>query len=262
MTRITIFIAFLLHFGCANPIAQFDSSDYVLKWSDEFNGTVLDENKWMHRQEGGMHGKSRIRSHCTALDGKGRANVMTQLIPNESAVGYEIESGMIATQGLQAWKYGLFEARIQFESAEGHHGAFWLQSPDYGKVTDDFEVSGTEIDIIEYFGRKGALSQNLHWNKYGSKDKKAVGSGNLKTNSVIETVDTEFHVYSMLWTPEEYIFYIDGMETWRTKEAVSKHDEYIILSLLSSTGEAARINEEEFPDYMLVDWVRVFQKKY
>ncbi len=259
MTRITIFIAFLLHIGCAKPIAQFDSSDYVLKWSDEFNGTVLDENKWMHRQEGGMHGKSRIRSHCTALDGKGRANVMTQLIPNESAVGYEIESGMIATQGLQAWKYGLFEARIQFESAEGHHGAFWLQSPDYGKVTDDFEASGTEIDIVEYFGG-GALSQNLHWNKYGSKDKKAICSGYLNI-PVVSTVDTEFHVYSLLWTPEEYIFFIDGKETWRTSEAVSNHDEYIILSLLTSKSEAKKIKRKHFPDTMLVDWVRVFQKK-
>jgi beta-glucanase (GH16 family) len=162
---------------------------------------------------------------------------------------------------LYAWKYGLFEARIKFESAEGHHGAFWLQSPDYGLVTDDFVVSGTEIDVIEYFGRKGALSQNLHWNKYGSKDKKSVGSGNLKTNPVIETVDTEFHVYSLLWTPEEYIFYIDGTETWRTNKAVSKHEEYVILSLLAARGEATRINKDEFPDHMLVDWVRVYQKK-
>ena len=65
----------------------------------------------------------------------------------------------------------------------------------------------------------------------------------------------------MLWTPEEYIFYIDGTETWRTVKAVSKHDEYIILSLLTSVGEATRIIEEEFPDHMLIDWVRVFQKK-
>ena len=261
MLYTTLLVLLLLHAHQTTPTTQLEDSTFELVWSDEFSGDELDLEKWMHRRKDGMHGKSRIREHCSVLDGKGHVVLKTQLISDESEVGYEVESGMIATQGLYAWKYGLFEARIKFESAEGHHGAFWLQSSEYGKVTDDFEASGTEIDIIEYFGRKGALSQNLHWNKYGSKDKKSIGSGNLKTNPVIETVDTEFHVYSMLWTPEEYIFYIDGTETWRTVKAVSKHDEYIILSLLASAGEATRINEEEFPDHMLVDWVRVFQKK-
>jgi beta-glucanase (GH16 family) len=78
---------------------------------------------------------------------------------------------------------------------------------------------------------------------------------------VLETVDSEFHVYSLLWTPEMNIFYIDGEETWRTNEAVSHHDEYIILSLLSSKWEARKIKPENFPDTMSVDWVRVYQKK-
>ena len=246
--------------GCAEPVAKFANNGYELVWNDEFSVDTLDESKWMTRHKDNMHGKSRIRQHCTELDGKGHAVLKTQLVSNDSDVGYEIESGMIATQGLHAWKYGLFEARIKFETHAGHHGAFWLQSMDYGKVTDDFTASGTEIDIIEFFGN-GSLSQNLHWNAYRSKDKKAVGSGNLTNHPVIETVSTEFHVYSMLWTPEEYIFYIDGEETWRTKEAVSHHDEYIILSLLTSKWEAGKIKPEKFPDTMLVDWVRVFQKE-
>jgi beta-glucanase (GH16 family) len=213
----------------------------------------------MTRKKDGMHGKSRIREQCSFLDGNGHVVLKTQLIPDKSEVGYEIESGMISTDNLHFWKYGLFESRIKFESAEGHHGAFWLQSPEYGLITDDFEASGTEIDVIEYFG-KGKLSQNLHWNKYGSKDKKWSGSGNL-TNAAIETVDSKFHVYSLLWTPDEYVFYIDGKETWKTNQAVSHHNEFIILSLLSSKWEAKKITPENFPDYMVVDWVRVFQLK-
>ena len=256
-----LFVLFLLQ---SNPIqseVQVEDGLYVLVWSDDFSGDKLDTANWIHRMKDSMHGKSRIREHCSVLDGQGHVVLKTQLIPDESEVGYEVESGMIATQGLQSWKYGLFEARIKFESSEGHHGAFWLQSPDYGLVTDDFEASGTEIDIVEYFGRKGSLSQNVHWNKYKSKVKKAAGSGNLQSNPVIETVDTEFHVYSLVWTPDENIFYIDGKETWRFKKAISKHAEYIILSLLSNKSEATRIKQENFPDKMVVDWVRVFQKK-
>lgn len=261
MLRITLCLLISLQCFSSKPDPEpvVKVNEYKLVWNDEFNGDTLDSEKWMTRHKDNMHGKSRIRQHCTELDGKGHVVLKTQLIPNESKVGYEIESGMIATQDLHVWKYGLFEASIKFESAAGHHGAFWLQSPKYGLVTDDFEASGTEIDIIEYFGNK-ALSQNVHWNAYKSKDKKAAGSGNLK-HPVLETVDSEFHVYSLLWTPEMNIFYIDGEETWRTNEAVSRHDEYIILSLLSSKWEAGKIKPENFPDTMSVDWVRVYQKK-
>ncbi len=26
-----------------------------------------------------------------------------------------------------------------------------------------------------------------------------------------------FHEYGLLWTPEEYVFYVDGKEVWRTQ---------------------------------------------
>ena len=115
MLRITLICMVLLHLGCSQPTAQFESSNYKLVWSDDFSGNTIDSSKWITRHKDKMHGKSRIRKSCTTLDGKGHAIVKTQLLPNESEVGYEIESGMIATQGLEAWKYGLFEARIKFE---------------------------------------------------------------------------------------------------------------------------------------------------
>ena len=260
MIRLTLLLFFLLQLGSEQPTVQIDSATYELVWSDNFSGNELDISKWATRHKDKMHGKSKIREHCSTLDGKGHLVLQTKLIPSDDEIGYSIESGMITTQNIQDWKDGLFEAKIKFESAEGHHGAFWLQSDEYGKVVDDFEASGSEIDIIEYFGRKGSLSQNIHWNAYKSKEKKTVGSGYLKTNPAIETVDTEFHVYSLLWTPSEYVFYIDGEETWRTDKAVSQHDEYIILSLLASKWEAGRIEPNQFPDTMEVDWVRVFQK--
>ena len=166
---------------------------------------------------------------------------------------------MIATKGIQEWQYGRFEARIQFEREPGHHGAFWLQSEDYGKIKDDLSASGAEIDVIEYFGRPGSLSHNIHWNAYGSSDKKHVGSGNMPTPGEAGTAATQFHVYSMTWTPTEYIFSVDGVETWRTDKAIAHHPEYVILSVLASEFEAKKIRSMNFPDSMLVDWVRVYR---
>jgi len=30
-----------------------------------------------------------------------------------------------------------------------------------------------------------------------------------------------WHTFGLSWKPDEYIFYVDGKETWRTKRAIS-----------------------------------------
>ncbi|HJM38840.1 MAG TPA: MBL fold metallo-hydrolase [Planctomycetota bacterium] len=233
-----------------DPIAPVEN--YRLVWSDEFDGSEIDFSKWEVRRENGKHGKCTIRRDCSVLDGKGNLVLTTRLSEDGP------ESGMISTDGFSEWTYGLFEARIQFEKAPGHHGAFWLQSDEYGKVKDDLKASGSEIDICEYFGVPVSLSHNIHWNAYQSKEKAHVG---MKIGLVQSKPNPEesFRTYSYLWTPTESVFFVDGKETWRTQEGLSHHPEYIILSVLVSEWESKQIIPADFPDSMLVDWVRVFQ---
>ena len=67
-----------------------------------------------------------------------------------------------------------------------------------------------------------------------------------------------FHDYSLLWTPTEYVFYIDGKETWRTKAGgVCQVPLYIKLS--DEVGDwAGDIKKVKLPDEFLVDHVRVY----
>ena len=58
----------------------------------------------------------------------------------------------------------------------------------------------------------------------------------------------------------EYIFYVDGIETWRTNEAVSHRSEYMILSA-ELTGWGGDFSESLFPDEVTFDYVRVYQRK-
>jgi beta-glucanase (GH16 family) len=40
-----------------------------------------------------------------------------------------------------------------------------------------------------------------------------------------------FHTFGLLWTPDEYIFYVDGKETWRSKAGgVCQVPQYMLLS--------------------------------
>ena len=71
---------------------------------------------------------------------------------------------------------------------------------------------------------------------------------------------------SLEWTPEEYIFYIDGMESWRSSAGgVSRVPEYIkitgeISTLTHHIGDwwAGNPARSVFPDHFLIDWVRVY----
>ena len=68
----------------------------------------------------------------------------------------------------------------------------------------------------------------------------------------------KFHVFSVEWTPKEYVFRIDGKVTQRLKGETSGRPEFLILSLLSSDYELPRFNGE-LPETMEVDWARVWE---
>jgi beta-glucanase (GH16 family) len=67
-----------------------------------------------------------------------------------------------------------------------------------------------------------------------------------------------WHTFSLCWTPDEYVFYVDGKETWRTKAGgVCQVPLYIKLS--DEVGNwAGDIKKAKLPDAFLVDYVRVY----
>lgn len=67
-----------------------------------------------------------------------------------------------------------------------------------------------------------------------------------------------YYTFGLLWTPDEYVFYVDGRETWRTSAGgVSQVPEYIKLS--EEIGPwGGDIKKANLPDYFIVDHVRVY----
>ena len=212
------------------------SDDYQLVWSDEFEGTELDETKWDYR---GL-GKRREAVNVTdtvRLDGKGN------LVLTTKRVGDEIHTAMIGTHGKYVTIFGYFECRVKMQKTHGHWSAFWLQSPTYGAKIGDLKESGAEIDI--------------YWDGYKDHHKHA-GSGRKNVENLLDG----YHTFGLEWTPTEYVLYIDGQESWRTSEGVSLAEEYIILSLEVGPKEARIVRKDpDFEDTVWIDYVRVFQKK-
>ena len=96
------------------------------------------------------------------------------------------------------------------------------------------------------------INYALHWDGYG-KDHKSKGKV-VKVPGVMKG----WHTFGLWWKPDEYIFYVDGKEMWRTNAGgVSQVPEYIKLS--DEIGDwAGDIKKAKLPDAFLVDYVRVY----
>ena len=162
------------------------------------------------------------------------------------------------------FKYGVLAARIKFQERQGQHGSLWMQ-PAISESTTDSGPGGAEIDVIEYFGdgvKNGGLASFIY--KLTEDGPEKVGGQLPDPDQYLAGKDDSwfdaYHVFSVEWTPEEYIFRIDGQETFRTSQGISHQPEYPILSLLSSDYELANLGgDKNLPQTMNVDWLKFWQ---
>lgn len=218
---------------------------WKLIWNDEFDGTKLDEAKWNRRGDHVRKGGWWVKDDAY-LSGKGA------LMLRVKKDGDRFTCGALDTKGKFEHAFGYYVARMKMPKQPGHWPAFWLQATSMTKVGDEGR-DGTEIDIVEIPWRDGRITMNLHWDGYG-KEHKTAGANRARMPELVEG----FHDYALLWTPEEYVFYVDGKEVWRTKAGgVSQVPEYILLT--EEIGDwGGDIKKAVLPDYCEVDYVRVY----
>jgi beta-glucanase (GH16 family) len=254
-----------------------EASVWTPIFSDEFAGTSLDPSKWTHRQLGFYNPGSRDCSKTdpsAASASGGTLQLHVRIDPRrtgEPCVTREYGThdyylnGHVATEGLFDFKYGVAAARVKFQRERGQHGAFWLQRQVPAVIAGDPTSSGAEIDIAEFFGegyQDGGLASFIYYRNAQDEDEK-VGGLLPRATSELPPGDSwwrNFHVFSVEWTPEEYIFRVDGRETFRTDEVVSGVEQFLVLSLQSSDWELAKLDRSALPTTMEVDWVRVWQR--
>jgi len=168
-------------------------------------------------------------------------------------------NGHVGTEGAHAFTYGFAAARIRTQAARGQHAAFWLQAVG-GQKEGGPEQGGAEIDVIEYFGDdhpEGGLTSFTYFLDEDG-EKQTVGGWLPDHERLGDDWAEQFHVFSVEWTPDEYVFRIDGQVTQRLEGPTSGVPEFLILSLLSSDYELPRF-DGELPESMEVDWARVWE---
>jgi beta-glucanase (GH16 family) len=220
-----------------------------LVWNDEFEGEKIDPAKWEHCPEWKRH-----RGHWSDEDAYLDDDGHLVLRVRNSDKGYL--SGAVRTKGKFERAFGYYEMRCRMPKEVGYWVAFWLMTQTQGRVNGDGR-DGTEIDIMEAVWRdRNDINHALHWDGYGKDHKSA---GHRARN--IPGLQEGWHTFALDWSPEEYVFSVDGVETWRTSAGgVSQVPSYIKVT--AEVGDwAGDIDKATLPDYWLVDYVRVYEKE-
>lgn len=231
-----------------------DGYELELAFWDEFDGAKLNQNLWNYcpgweRQDlGNVWDKNQV----SVGDGYLRLNM--------DCVDGVFKSGALRTVNTYKQKYGYFEIRCRLNQVPGLWCAFWLYSNGVSSANGSGE-DGTEIDIFEsaYFGQD-KVGHAIHYD-----DDTWSGGNSIYSDSkttYIEDIYEGYHTFSLLWTPEKYVFYVDGVQVWTLTEqdipgGICQVPLYLKVTV--ETGSWTGLPDpEDMPASFLVDYVRTY----
>lgn len=272
---------------------------YKLVWSDEFNGTALNEQAWSVEVTGSGGGNQELqyyrRENVSVADGN-----LVLTARRENYQGKSFTSGRINSNQKAAFKHGIMQARIKFPMTEnGLWPAYWMMGNDINRY--GWPRCG-EIDIVE-MGHFNAItgsyagwqdryfSGTLHYGPSASNADHQQNSQEFTRDKFesIGAVEGDYHIFTLEWDGDYlYMYYdLEGYNNARKNRA-----RYFTLNIAASDEAYAPGKYFQKPFYFLfnlavggtftniydpaaitalpnagdeakmyVDWVRVYQKE-
>ena len=245
-------------------------TEWSLIWSDEFKGNKLDETKWNRQVEKAGRFNEEWQRYTKSKKNAYVENdqlVIKAIQKGKRHGSNQYTSARLNTAGKFSFKYGKVAARIKLPKTEGIWPAFWMLGAniDENGGNTPWPQCG-EIDILELYGSKdpAVVEANIHFSdKNGAHDQMGSKSYELKEGIFAD----DFHLFELEWTKERVSWLIDGKQyasfSIKDKEFSMFHKEFFFLLNIAVGGTFAGRPDEtsEFPEYMYVDWIRVYQKK-
>jgi len=253
------------------PATPPPAPSYQLVWADEFggpDGSAPDATKWAIQTGGGGWGNNELESYTTRpanVQVSGGNLVITAIkedYTGSDGIARHYTSARMQTKGLFSQTYGRFEARIKIPKGQGMWPAFWMLGADID--TNPWPACG-EIDIMENIGKEPAMN-------HGSLHGPGYAPGNVTSTYTLPTgaLPDDFHLYAVEWEAQQVRFYVDSnlYATFTPATLPSgspwefQKPQFLLLNLAVG-GDWPRPPDgtTQFPQQMLVDYVRVYQKK-
>ena len=244
--------------------------DWQLVWHDEFDGDQLDYTKWgieVNALGGGNNELQLYTDYPSNVRVESGNLILEARSDSPSLMGTKrkYSSGRIRTKNRGDWKYCYLEVKAKLPAGTGMWPAIWMLPTDdkYGT----WPLSG-EIDIVELDGAQpnrahGTIHYRDKWPHNQSSAKEFVLEKGLFSDT--------YHVFAIRWEKDLIRWYIDGecyhtQTRWNTSSASfpAPFDQRFHLLLNLAVGGNMVDDPDsstQFPQQMLIDYVRVYQRK-
>lgn len=232
---------------------------YSLVWQDEFNGTGIDPNVWIHETGNNGWGNNELQNYTARPENSFVSNGKLVIeARKEDFGGSAYTSARMITKGLKEFQYGRIDIRAKLPTGKGIWPALWMLGNDISTV--GWPKCG-EIDIMELIGSQpSTLHGTVHWDDNGHSQ---FGSSTVLPEGIFAD---EFHVFSIIWDNQKIRWLLDDVpynEVDITPAGLSEfHHEYFFIFNIAVGGNwpGNPDGSTVFPQQMFVDYVRVFQQ--
>ncbi len=263
LNRIILFFLIIFFFASFSNHAKKD--DWKLVWSDEFNYNGLpDSTKWNYDVGGDGWGNNELEYYTKKNWKNARVmngNLIIEL-RKEKMENRNYTSARLITKGKGDWKYGKIEVRAKLPKGLGTWPAIWM----LGSTTPLKWPDDGEIDIMEHVGfDPGVIHGSIHCKKYNH----VIHTQKTAITTVKDCMEN-FHVYGLEWDEKSITIYVDGNKYFTFTNEHTGYDAWpfnqpmhLLLNVAfgGNWGAAKGIDDSNLPQQMLVDYVRVYQKK-
>lgn len=236
---------------------------YKLVWSDEFNGSTLNENDWNYETGGGGWGNHELENYTSrpqnVFVSSGHLVIEAR---KEDYGGNHYTSARITTQGKREFTYGRIDIRAKLPVSPGMWPALWMLGSNISKVS--WPACG-ETDIMEVIGKNPSqVVGSFHWKKADGTE----GTFNNTRKLASGDFSAQFHVFSLIWSRDSLQILLDDIPYVKASrgdltDGVYPFDSpffFIFNVAVGGDWPGPPTEATPFPEHMFVDYVRVFQK--
>ena len=236
----------------------------TLAWSDEFDGTEIDPANWLHELGGGGWGNNEAQAYTADPANSFVEDGNLFIVALQEGAGYT--SARMVSRDLQEFQFGRIDVRAVLPFGQGLWPAIWMLGANHSEV--GWPQCG-EIDIMELLGHQpNYVHGTAHWGQL-------IGGGHPNFGTVTysdfpTTFADEYHVFSLEWSPDtmRWLMNDEPYHTITTTEHVAPsgydtpfNDPFYFILNVAVGGNWPGYPDEStlFPQFMAVDYVRVYQ---
>jgi Ca2+-binding RTX toxin-like protein len=175
----------------------------------------------------------------------GTLSILLRESSNPEIFGYDYTSGMITTRPSFSQTYGYFEMRADVPDAAGGWACFWLLPTNWSWPP--------ELDVMEVLTRDPSTT----WTTQHS----GASGSHLSVGQASFTPDSAdgMHTYGLLWSETDLVWYLDGLEVFRSPTPADMHTPMFMIANFAAGGWGGTVDNAALPADFRIDYIRAYE---